>query len=159
MARRGALGLVAFAMFATLVACDSRPSPTIHDDAFVRAANQLCVKQLPALRAERKQTDIFGSTPKNDREQTARKVEEVADGLDHLAEQIGNLPVKDSSDQADVAAWLEEWANYTGIGRQYAAAVRTQRASVYTSIAATSNGPVHRIAAFARANRIDSCVL
>ena len=83
----------------------------------------------------------------------------MADALDSLSEQIGALSVKSQHDQGEVAAWLEEWANYTGIGRQYAAAVRTQRDSVYTSIATSANASVHRIADFARANRIDSCVL
>ena len=142
-----------------LAACDSRPSPTIHDPAFVRAANQLCADRLPKLRAEKKTTDIFGTTDKNDRAKTADRIEQAADGLDRVSEELGTIPVKSVRDQGAVAAWLEEWANYTGIGRQYAAAVRTQRASVYTSIATTAEASVHRIAKFARANRIDSCVL
>ncbi|MBA3652783.1 MAG: hypothetical protein H0W70_01165 [Actinobacteria bacterium] len=141
-----------------LVACDRRPSPTIGDKAFVARANALCGRQLPALRAERRQSDVMGNTPKNDRGVTAAKIEKVADGLDHVADQLGNLPVR-RQDQGGVAAWLEEWANFTGIGRRYAAAVRTERAAVYSSIAATGNGPVRRIARFARANRMDNCVL
>ncbi len=143
----------------TLSACDSRPSRTIDDAAFVGQANELCARELPALRAERKETDSFGDTPEDDREVTATKIEKVADGLDAVSEQLGALPVKSIDDQAEVAAWLEEWANFTGVGRQYATAVRTEKASVYTSIAADGNGPVRRIARFARANRIDECVL
>ena len=139
--------------------CASRPSPTIHDAAFVRQANALCGKELPPLRAEKKHTDMFGSTPKDDRERTATRVEEVSDGLDKVAEHLGALPVKSIDDQAEVAAWLEEWANFTAVGRQYAAAVRTQKASVYTKIANDGNAPVGQIAKFARANRIDKCVL
>lgn len=154
--------LIAAALGVGLVAapaCSSSPKPTIHDAAFVRQANALCGRELPPLRAERKETDLFGSTPKNDREVTAKKIESVADKLDKVSEELGALPVKTSEDQAEVAAWLEEWANFTGIGRQYAAAVRTEKASVYTSIAASGNGPVGRIATFAHANKIDRCVL
>ena len=151
--------LVAATVVMALAACTSRPSRTIDDAAFVRQANELCGRELPALRADKKEIDSFGSTPENDREATAKRVETVAEGLDKLAEGLGALPVKSLDDQAEVAAWLEEWANYTGIGRQYAEAVRTEKASVYTKIAAEGNGPVGRIAKFARANRIDRCVL
>jgi hypothetical protein len=141
-----------------LLACSSRPSPTIHDAAFVRRANTLCKAQLPALRAQKEPSDIFGSTPKNNRSATAEQVERAADGLDHVADQLGALPLR-AADQSEVAGWLEEWANYTGIGRRYAAALRTERDSVITSIARDAEAPVHRIARFAHANRIDDCVL
>ena len=153
--------LVALATLAALAAgCggDDRGPRTISDTDFVRAANATCERVLPPLRAERKETDSFGRTPKNDRNDTADRIEEVADGLDELAATLGALPVA-PGDQFEVASWLEEWANYTGIGRQYAAAVRTAEASVYSSIATEGNASVQRIARFARANRIDDCVL
>jgi len=152
------VALTAAAALLGTAACDSRPSPTIHDAAFIREATALCARELPALRAKRKDTDLFGGTPKTDRNDIATQVEHVADQLDRVSGELGALAVK-PDDQGEVAAWLEEWANYTGIGRQYAAAVRTEKASVYTSIAAQGNGPVGRIARFARANRIDDCVL
>ena len=125
----------------------------------MRTANAACAEDLPALRAERKESDLFGRTPDNDRENTAKRIEAVADGLDDLAVRLGALPVAAVDDQAEIAGWLEEWANYTGIGRQYAAAVRTEKADVYSEIAREGNASVRRIAAFARANRIDKCVL
>jgi hypothetical protein len=160
MRRAGRIGLVALAAIAVAVptACNRRPSPTINDPAFVRQANALCARELPKLRPERKESNIFGPTPKTDREATALRVEHVADELDRIADELGALPVR-AQDQGEVAGWLEEWANFTGIGRQYAAAIRTRKASVYTSIAAEGNGPVQRIGHFARANKIDSCVL
>lgn len=145
-------------VLAALTACSSRPKATIHDAAFVRQANALCHKQLPALRAKKDASDIFGVTPKNNRAATAAKVEQAADGLDHLASQLAAIPVR-RQDQTEVASWLEEWANYTGVGRQYAQAIRTQRDSTVASIAANANAPVHNIAHFARANHIDDCVL
>jgi hypothetical protein len=143
---------------AGITACSSRPKATIHDAAFARQANSICAKQLPSLRAKKDQSDIFGATPKNNRAATAAKIDKAADGLDRVAAQLAALPVR-SEDQTAVAAWLEEWANYTGVGRQYAQAVRTARDSTISSIAAEANGPVHNIAHFARANHIDDCVL
>jgi hypothetical protein len=161
VARRPASRLVALlvALAALGAACgDDRGARTISDTEFVRAANAACERALPPLRAERKETDSFGRTPKSDRRDTASRIEEVADGLDDLAATLGALPAA-PGDQFEVASWLEEWANYTGIGRQYAAAVRTAEASVYSSIADEGNASVQRIARFARANRIDKCVL
>lgn len=151
----------AFVAFVALTgaACNDRPPATIDDETFVRQANSLCKKELPKLRAARREIDSFGTTDPKDREKTAARVEEVADELDRISAELGALPVRRVEDQAEVAAWLEEWANFTGVGRQYAAAVRTERASVYSSIAADGNGPVRRIARFARGNRMDDCVL
>jgi hypothetical protein len=159
-ARRLALFLPVVLAGLTGAACDnSRPPETIDDDAFVRQANALCKRELPALRAERRESNFFGTIDEEDRTKTADRIEEVADELDRVAAELGALPVRRLEDQAEVAGWLEEWANFTGIGRQYAAAVRTERASVYTSIGAEGNGVVRRIARFARGNRIDECVL
>lgn len=155
---RAAAALATAAAIFVLPACDRRPSPTIHDAAFIHDANALCGRELPSLRAQKHESDIMGKTDKNDRAKTAEQVEKVADGLDDVAAKLGNLPVR-PADQAEVAGWLEEWANFTGVGRQYATAIRTERASVYTSIAAEGNGPVQRIARFARANRMDKCLL
>lgn len=155
MRRLVLIGVVAFAV---LTACSSRPKATIHDAAFVRQANAVCRKQLPGLRAQKDKSDIFGSTPKNNRAATADKIEKAADGLDAVAAQLAALPVREQ-DQPAVATWLEEWANYTGVGRKYAQAVRTARDSTISSVAAEANGPVHNVARFARANHIDDCVL
>jgi hypothetical protein len=156
--RPALLAALTFGSALLVSACNGRPAATIADVGFEKQANQLCAEALPKLRAERRKSDLFGTTSKDDRTKTASRVEEVTDGLDALADRLGNLPVR-NEDQAEVAAWLEEWANYTAIGRQYAAAVRTERASVYTSIATQGNDSVRRIARFARANHIDSCVL
>ena len=142
-----------------LGACaEDRGSRTINDEGWVDAANAACKDALPSLRAERRESDMFGRTDKADRAKTADRIEDVADGLDELAADLGALELA-PADQGEVAAWLEEWANYTGIGRQYAAAVRTEPADVYSSIASEGNESVQRIARFARANRIDQCVL
>ena len=140
-------------------ACNRRPPATIDDPAFVRQANALCEKELPKLRAQKRESNVFGTVDKDDRTKTAARVEEVAEELDRVAAELGALPVRRVEDQAEVAAWLEEWANFTGVGRQFATAVRTERASVYSSIAAEGNGPVRRIARFARGNHMDDCVL
>lgn len=145
---------------AVLGACGGDDPPaTIDDPAFVRQANTLCKRELPDLRAERRESNVFGTTDEKDRDKTADRIEEVADGLDDLAAELGALPVQSVEDQAEVAGWLEEWANFTGIGRQYATAIRTERPSVYTKIEAESREVVRRIARFARGNDIDECVL
>jgi hypothetical protein len=154
--RGGALALILAAAM-TAAACSSNPKPTIHDAAFVRKANTLCRRELPPLRATKSSSDIFATKP-NNRAATAKRVEQVADGLDRVQTLLAAIPVR-SADQGEVASWLEEWANYTAVGRQYAAAVRTGRDSTVASVAKLGNGPVTRIGTFARANGIDDCVL
>jgi hypothetical protein len=153
---------IAAAMFAG-TACNSRPPATIHDQAFIKAADALCAKQLASLRAPKpdsSEADPFGggADTKDDPAGVARKIESVSAGLDQVALALGALPLR-AADQPEVASWLEEWDNFTGIGRQYAAAVRARNAKTYTSIAAEGNGPIHRIATFARANHMDHCIL
>ena len=158
MAKRW-IGTVGLVLVLGAAACGTDRGPrTITDTGFVDAANALCQRELPALRAERRESDFFGRTDKSDRADVADRVEQVADRLDDVAGKLGGLPLA-AADQGEVSAWLEEWANYTGIGRKYAEAVRSEKASVYSDIATEGNASVRRIADFARANRIDRCVL
>src|SRR5436853_4955808 len=145
------------AVVITGAGCTSKPKATIHDAAFVRQANALCARELPPLRATKSSSDIFGTRP-NNRTATATRIEQVAAGLDRVENLLAAIRVR-AADQGEVASWLEEWANYTAVGRQYAAAVRTGRDSTIASVAKLSNGPVTRIGKFARANGIDDCVL
>lgn len=149
------VGTVTIAAVAGIVAWSSgrsrRPEPTIDDAAFVRRANAVCARQIPALRAPERRAP---ST-------TTLRVEtlySVADGIDRVAGELRSVPVE-PDDAARVAAWLDDWGRYTRVGRRYAAAVSRGKPDEYSAIDDEAVIIARRMGRFARGNRIDDCVL
>lgn len=146
--------LVALALLAALGACgggNERPAATISDPAFVRAANAVCRKSVPQLRApDRKATSTTELRPKT--------IDATADGVAAVAEKLRALPVQ-ADDRARVDAWLDDWAEFAAVGHRYANAVAADDPAEYTRIDDKAVGLSRQIATFARGNRIDDCVL
>ena len=128
-----------------------RPEATIDDAAFVRQANAICARHIPALRApERRATST-----------TTLRVEtlySVADGIDRVAAELRTVPVE-PDDAARVDAWLDDWSRYTQVGRRYADAVKRGDADEFSAIDDEAVVLARRMGRFARGNRIDDCVL
>ena len=128
-----------------------RPPATIDDAAFVRQANQICAKEVPALRAPERRSP---STT----ELTVDTLRNVADGIDHVAAQLRTVPVE-ADDAAKVDAWLDDWGRYTVVGRRYADAVARNDPGEYSAIDDEAVVIGRRMGRFARGNGIDDCVL
>lgn len=132
---------------------EPRPEPTIDDQEFVAAANDLCRGQIPRLRADPTQNR---REEENERE-TAERVERAAAGLAALTDDLADLPV-DDDDEAEVDAWIAAWRDYVADGRAYAEAVRSKDAAAFSAQAEASRVSLRRVGRFARANRIDACI-
>ena len=149
------VGTLTVAAVAGIVAWSSgrsrRPEATIDDSAFVRRANAICARQIPALRAPERRAP---ST-------TALRVEtlySVADGIDRVADELRTVPVE-PDDAPRVDAWLDDWGRYTQVGRRYADAVKRGSPREFSAIDDEAVVLARRMGRFARGNRIDDCVL
>jgi len=130
-----------------------RPAPTINDQGFVAAANRLCLKTLPGLRATR-----IPVKSEDDREaETAAAIDSASSGVDALVVRLRSLEVT-SAAAAEVDAWLEQWGAYTAAGRRYAAAIRRGDPREYGRVDDESVAPLNAISRFSRGNRIDACI-
>ena len=128
-----------------------RPPATIDDAAFVRRANEICARDVPALRApERRSTSTT--------ELKVATLRSVADGIDRVAKQLRSVPVE-PDDAAAVDAWLDDWGRYTEVGRRYADAVEHDDPEAFSTIDDEAVVLAGRMGRFARGNRIDDCVL
>jgi hypothetical protein len=154
--RRGSVVAVMAAVTAAVVfagaACsDDRPAATIDDPAFVRRANAVCAGSVPALRPpERGDSDTTALT--------ARRLHDVAAGLEDVAERLRDVPVSTgAADQVD--AWLDDWDRFVAVGRRYAEAVEADDPERQSEIDDEAVVLARRMGRFARGNRIDDCVL
>ena len=147
-----AVAVVAFAAYMMRPA--PRPSRTISDTRFTATAARLCRDQIPRLRADPTQNR---TEERNERE-TAARVERAADGLADLVEDLAAVPVR-TADKPEVDRWLDDWRDYIDAGRRYARAVRSGDADAFSRQAEASRTTVERIGRFARANRVDACIL
>jgi len=128
-----------------------RPDPTISDAAFRSAANDLCAATFPDLRAERRPERNLSDG------EVADRVDEVADELDGVVRDLGEIPVQ-AADRAEVEAWIDAWAAYVEVGRSYAEAIRTGDADHAERVRAGGDDEARAIGRFASGNRIDACV-
>lgn len=132
------------------------PSPgprVVTDAAFVKAANALCAKTLPSLRPT--YGGEFGSlvTPV----QAASDIDQTAPKLDELADRLGALPDA-PGDRPFVTTWLNEWHHYAALGRQFAGYLRQHGATKKPPPMLAPAAAVARQADnFALANGIKSC--
>jgi hypothetical protein len=88
--------------------------------AFVTSANTLCDKELSPLRPP-VSSSPFGSTVTPT--EAANQINVAADGLDKLAGHLRALPAPDA-DRPHINSWLDGWARYTVLGRQYSTVLR-----------------------------------
>lgn len=145
---------VVFALAAYLMRPAPRPPRTISDARFTTAAVALCRDQIPRLRADPTQNR---TEERNERE-TAQRVERAADGLADLVDDLAGVPVR-AGDKPEVEQWLDDWRDYIDAGRRYAPAVRSGDADAFSREAEASRASLERVGRFARANRIDACIL
>jgi hypothetical protein len=143
--------VVAVALVALPACSEGRGAATIDDPGFVRRANAVCARSLPGLRApERRATSTTVVS--------AERLDAVADGLGRVAARLREVPVSDGAAGA-VDAWLDDWDRFVAVGHRYAGAVDADDQQEYTRIDDEAVRLAVRIGKFARANRIDSCVL
>ena len=143
-----------FAVAAYMMRPAPRPPRTISDARFTAAAVARCREQIPRLRADPTQNR---TEERNERE-TAQRVERAADGLAELVDDLADLPVR-ADDRSEVTRWLDDWRDYIDAGRRYARAVRSGDAEAFSQEAEASRASLERVGRFARANRIDACIL
>jgi hypothetical protein len=130
-----------------------RPPRTIHDASFERRAVAICEKEIPKLRAVKREekTDDPLET------ETADKVDQVADDLEAMVSRLQALEVR-SADRAAVQAWFGSYADFIAAGRHYAEALRGGNEDVYEKVDDEGVEPLKRVRDFARANHIDACI-
>ena len=130
-----------------------RPSRTIDDPAFEKAANALCEKRVRPLAEQRRSGgDESADTPKAN----AAKIERVVEKLEAAVVELRALPHQPQYDD-EIDAWFAEFDAFIEAGRNYADALRTEDEAVYMAADDESEAPHEAISDFARANHIDAC--
>ncbi|MDQ1446613.1 MAG: hypothetical protein QOI20_3077, partial [Acidimicrobiaceae bacterium] len=129
------------------------PPRTVHDQSFISAANARCRDILKPLKEDRPRPGTPESKDPGSNEKVAGQVDDVADRLEALADDLRGIPVH-SEDQAAVQGWLADWDRYNDLGHQYADLVRggTQRQQKVAAEGVTTG---RRADLFARANGLD----
>lgn len=133
------------------------PDRTVFDGDFIAAANTKCRESLTPLKEERPQPGTPEGRDPGPHERVAAQVDETADALVVIAEDLRSIPV-DPKEEAFVEAWLAEWDTYAAIGHRYADAVRDdskQQEDLIRDGAQSSR----RADAFAQANKLKDCTL
>lgn len=130
-----------------------RPERTINDPTFERAAVALCEKEIPKLRAVKREEDTDDPLE----EETAKQIDEVASDLEALVGRLRSLDVR-AADKAAVEAWFGAFADYIAAGRHYAEALRGGDEKVYNEVDDEGIEPLKAIRDFARANHLDACI-
>ena len=113
----------------------------------------ICAKQIPALRAVKREDDTDEPLEK----ETADQIDKVADKLEAMVGRLQALEVR-PADRAEVDAWFAAYADYLAAGRHYAEALRGGNEDVYNTVDDESVEPLKRIRDFALANSIDACI-
>lgn len=130
-----------------------RPERTINDPAFERAAVAICEKDIPKLRAVRREED----TEDDLEEETADQVDDVAGKLAAMVDRLEAIDVR-PADKPEVDAWFLAYDDFVEAGRNYAAALRRGNEEEYNRVDDQAVEPLERIRDFARANRMDACI-
>lgn len=157
--RRGIFGWTALvvvvigAAFARTYDWAGRPDRTIDDPSFERAATAICAKEIPELRAVKREE----KTDDPLEEETAAKVEQVADDLEAMVNRLKLIQVR-AVDKAEVDEWFVAYARYIQAGRNYAEAVRGGDEDEYNTVDDQAVEPLKQVRDFARANHIDACI-
>lgn len=131
------------------------PPRTIDDAGFVSAANSTCKAQLQPLREARPKAGTpEGKDPGPD-EKVAATVDDTADRLAALADDLRQL-ARQSPEEGELQAWLDEWDGYAAIGHQYADAVRKKDPG-QRDLANDGEASRRRADLFAQANGLEDC--
>jgi hypothetical protein len=132
---------------------ESVPSvePTIGDEGFVQAANDVCrpVQERLADGAARRRGD--GSD-----EARAAAVSEVVSALDAMVTDLGTLRPA-AADQREVEGWLGAWQGVLESGRATAAALREGDTASVEDAADAGQAPARAVNRFAQANGLRWC--
>lgn len=132
---------------------DYRPEQTMDDPSFVNAANTLCAKTIPGLRAVGREDE----TEDDLTIETADQIDRVVPKLTKLVADLRALEAKPSSTE-QLTAWFGDFDDYIAAGKAYSAALRTGKDDIYDKVDDQAVQPLKNISNFARANRIDSCI-
>lgn len=157
--RRGIVGwsLLSFvvigAAFARTYDWAGRPERTINDPGFEKAALAICEKEIPQLRAVKREEDTDDPLEK----ETAAQVDKVADDLEAVVARLEDLPVR-AADRAAVDGWFADYADFIAAGRHYAEALRGGDENEYNAVDDEGVEPLKQIRDFARANHLDACI-
>lgn len=141
------------AAFARTYDWAGRPERTINDPSFERSAAKICEKEIPKLRAVKREEDTDDPLE----EETADQVDDVADDLEAMVGRLEALEVR-SADKAAVGSWFDAYADFIAAGRRYADALRGGDENVYNEVDNEAVEPLKRVRDFARANYIDACI-
>ena len=130
-----------------------RPARTIDDPKFVSAANAICEKSIPQLRATRREDDT-----NDDLEvETADQIDKVIPRLEKVVVELRALDVR-SADKAKVDEWFAAFDRYIAAGKEYSAALRSRDDDRYDKADDAGIKPLSDISNFARANHLDDCI-
>jgi Protein of unknown function (DUF2510) len=153
----GGVALLLFLLttFKAFTAKPDLPKRTLFDTAFIAQANAACKAQLTPMKAQRPKPGSKQSKDPGTEEQVAAQVEDVANRLHALAQDLRAIPVA-SAGQAAVQGWLADWDAYTDLGHQYADAVR-KKESIQTKLVDDAAKRGQRADLFAQANKLDAC--
>ncbi len=130
-----------------------RPARTINDPAFEKAASGICTKEIPKLRAVKREEKTDDPLEK----ETAKKIDQVAGDLEKMVGRLRDLPVR-AADKVEVNGWFRSYADYIAAGRHYAEALRGGDETVYQQVDDEGVQPLKEIRDFARANYLDACI-
>lgn len=156
------LGVVTAALFVGIsvkawTAAPNLPDRTVFDADFIAAANAKCRASLTPLKEQRPQPGTPEGRDPGPHEKVAARVDETADQLVVIADDLRRIPV-DAVEDGAVQGWLDEWDNYAAIGHQYADAVRDDSKAQEDLIRRGAESS-RRADAFAQANKLKDCTL
>ena len=149
----GALGVACLLGAWSVAFSESVPSiePTIADERFVRAANDVC---RPVQ--ERLVDRAGGSNDEASDPERAAAVSEVVSALDAMVADLGALRPA-AADQGEVERWLGAWRGVLESGRATAAALREGDGESVEDAADAGQAPARAVNRFAQANGLRWC--
>jgi hypothetical protein len=131
------------------------PKRTVFDAAFIAQANSVCRSELTPLKSERPKPGSKEGKEPGPESKVAAQVDDVADRLHRLAQDLRAVPV-DPGSRGAVLGWLADWDAYTDIGHQYADAVRSKQ-PIQAKLADRGAKTGQRADLFAQANKLRDC--
>ena len=125
-------------------------TPTIHDDAFTRAANALCLPVAERL------ADAGAPEHEPSDAERAEAIDARVSALTAMVDAVARLEPA-AADAAKVEAWLDDWRTVLQSGRDTAAARRGGDDAAAAAASRAGQSPAARVDAFAIANAMGAC--